>query len=177
MRFSLFAVLSLSIAAACGQRETPDGTPLPVAPEIARLALPAKPSGAVSVVGTKQAGPAASCAVTGRIANVVRGFAVFTLMDTSLPYCGEKNKEDSCKTPWDYCCESSSKRSAHSLLVEVRDDQGKPVAGSLGDLRLLDVVTVTGRLVRDEHGSDVLIASGWHRDERPDLPSGLRWPN
>ena len=114
---------------------------------------------------------------SGRIANVVAGFAVFTLMDSSLPYCGEKNKEDGCKTPWDYCCESSDTRTANSLLVEVRDAKGKPIAGSLGDLRLLDAVTVVGKLTKDEHGNHVLLATGWHRDARPELPADLRWPN
>lgn len=176
MRFAFFTVLSLALAAACGTRSEPSSAP-PVAPEFARLELPAKPPGAVGVADAKQAGPAESCAVTGRIASIVRGRAVFTLMDTSLPYCGEKNKADRCKTPWDYCCESASTRTAHSLVVEVRDARDQPSVGSLGDLRLLDVVTVTGRLARDEHGNSVLIANGWHRDARPELPGDLRWPN
>ena len=129
------------------------------------------------MLDARKGGAADSRVVSGRIANVVSGFAVFTLMDSSLPYCGEKNKEDGCKTPWDYCCESSDTRTANSLLVEVRDAKGKPIAGSLGDLRLLDAVTVVGKLTKDEHGNHVLLATGWHRDARPELPADLRWPN
>jgi hypothetical protein len=128
------------------------------------------------VSDAKKAGAADARSVSGRIANVVPGFAVFTLMDSSLPYCGEKNKEDGCKTPWDYCCESAETRTSNSLLVEVRDTKGKPITGSLGDLRLLDAVTVVGKLTKDEHGNDVLLATGWHRDARPELPANLRWP-
>lgn len=167
----------LVVAAGCGG-DAPKAPPaaVPPAPALAKLALAAKPAGAVAVVEAKQAGAADAKVVSGRVANLVPGFAVFTLMDTSLPYCGEKNKEDGCKTPWDYCCESADTRTANSLLVEVRDASGKPVAGSLGDLRLLDAVTVAGKLTKDEHGNHVLLATGWYRDARPELPADLRWP-
>jgi len=175
---ALLAAVSLSFAflAGCGQDAPKTGSPGTPAPELAKLALPARPAGAVSVRAAKKADAADACAVTGRIGSVVPGFAVFTLMDASLPYCGEKNKEDGCKTPWDYCCESGETRTANSLLVEVRDGKGKPVAGQLGDLRLLDAVTVVGKLTKDEHGNHVLLATGWHRDARPTLPEGVRWP-
>lgn len=169
--------LSLVVAAGCGGDAPKSGAPAAAAPELAKLMLAAKPAGAVSVQDARKAGAADSRTVTGRIANVVPGFAVFTLMDSSLPYCGEKNKENGCKTPWDYCCESAETRTANSLLVEVRDAKGKPIAGSLGDLRLLDAVTVVGKLTKDEHGNHVLLATGWHRDARPELPTDLRWPN
>lgn len=174
-----FALVCLSfvVAAGCGGDAPKPAAPAAAAPELAKLALAARPAGAVSVQEARQAGVADSRTVTGRIANVVPGFAVFTLMDSSLPYCGEKNKEDGCKTPWDYCCESAETRTANSLLVEVRDAKGKPLAGSLGDLRLLDAVTVIGKLTKDEHGNHVLLATGWHRDARPELPGDLRWPN
>ena len=96
--------LSFAVAAGCGGGDASKSPPpAAAAPELAKLALAAKPAGAVSVQDARKAGAADSRTVTGRIANVVPGFAVFTLMDSSLPYCGEKNKEDGCKTPWDYC--------------------------------------------------------------------------
>jgi hypothetical protein len=172
------AFAALALLASCSGGSPAAGSPpaAPTPPEVARLQLAAKPAGAVSVVEAKKAGPGERV-VTGRIANVVRGFAVLTLIDTSLPYCGEKNKEDDCKTPWDYCCETAETRSAHSIVVEARGADGKPLrAQSLPELRLLDVVTATGRLQVDEHGNHVLVATGWHRDARPELPAGLRWP-
>ena len=87
--------------------------------------------------------------IGGRADPFVGGRAVFVLADRQLPVCGEVEKDDHCKTPWDYCCESAETRTANSLLVEVRDAKGKPLAGSLGDLRLLDVVTVVGKLTKD----------------------------
>lgn len=178
MKLSLVLfVSSLLVVAGCGGN-APTAPPavVPAAPALAKLALAQKPAGAIAVVEAKKAGAADACVVAGRVANLVPGFAVFTLMDTSLPYCGEKNKEDGCKTPWDYCCDSAETRTANSLLVEVRDANGKPIAGSLGDLRLLDAVTVAGKLTKDEHGNHVLLATGWFRDARPELPADLRWP-
>lgn len=173
---SLFVAVTTAVLAACGGKDAATVPPTPSAsPTLAQHALAARPAGAVSVVEAKKL-EAGSCTVFGRIANQVPGFAVFTLMDTVLPYCGEKDAEDDCKTPWDYCCEPAKTRTAHSLLVEFRDAAGKPAAGSLGDLRLLDAVTVQGKLHKDEHGNHVLLASGWFRDARPTLPADLRWP-
>ena len=177
MKLSFVLVyLSLVAAAGCGGDTPKPATPTAVSLELARLVLATKPAGSVSVLDARKAGEAESLTVSGRVANVVSGFAVFTLMDISLSYCGEENKEDGCKTPWDYCCVTAKTRTANSLLVEVRDGSGNPVAGSIGDLRLLDAVTVVGKLMQDDHGNHLLLATGWHRDARPDLPDGVRWP-
>jgi hypothetical protein len=146
-------------------------------PAVAALWLPTAPAGAIGVVDAKAKGPADQVAVTGRVASIVRGYAAMTLMDLSLPYCGEVNKEDKCKTPWDWCCDTAATRTANAMVVEARGPDGRPLATpSLGDLRLLDRVTVTGKLVKDEHGVFTLLATGWHRDARPELPDYVKWP-
>lgn len=178
-------VVSAALVAACGgktgQSAGSPAAPAPAAsapaPAVAALQLREAPAGAIGVNDAKAKGPAASVAVTGRIASIVRGYAAMTLMDLSLPYCGEVNKEDKCKTPWDWCCDSAATRTANSMVVEARDAAGKPLATpSLGDLRLLDQVTVTGELVKDEHGNFTLLATGWHRTARPTLPDYVQWP-
>jgi hypothetical protein len=149
----------------------------PASPAVAALTLTKRPDGVLAVVAAKQKSPNDALAVTGRVASVVPGRAAFMLMDLALPYCGETNKGDTCKTPWDYCCESKETRTANSLLVEARGADGNPLTTpGLGDVRLLDQVTVTGKLVRDEHGNTVLVATGWMREARPELPDNLRWP-
>ncbi|MGB3969266.1 MAG: hypothetical protein WBO45_21200 [Planctomycetota bacterium] len=179
-RISVLSLLALLAACGSGASDTqkPNGATAPAAPspELTKLVLASQPAGAVSVLEAKKLATADACAVSGRIANIVPGFAVLKLMDSSLPYCGEKNKEGNCKTPWDYCCESKDTQTSHSLLVEVRDANGKPIAGNVGDLRLLDAITVAGRLTKDEHGNHVLLATGWHRDTRPELPDHVKWP-
>jgi hypothetical protein len=159
---------------ACGGKEAPakGGPALAVLPQ---LTLATKPEGAVGVLEARKPDAKDALVVSGRVAAVVSGYAALTLMDLSLPFCGEKG-DDGCKTPWDFCCESRETRTANSLAVEFRDQDGKPIAGQLDDVRLLDAVTVRGKLVRDEHGNPILLAEGWHRDARPTLPADVRWP-
>jgi hypothetical protein len=167
------------VLAACGG-DPPTGAPAStdVAAAVQKLVLAADPGEAQAVQAAKAAGARDRAVVFGRIANIVPGYAVFTLMDTSLPYCGETNTEDGCKTPWDYCCENTATRTANALLVEARDADGKPLqTPMLPDLRLLDAVKVTGRLTKDEHGNQVLLADGLFRTGRPTLPDDLHWPH
>lgn len=164
------------LLAACGGGG--NGAPIPVAPSaaVAALQLAQEPAGAIGVLAAKEKGPAAAAVVTGRLASSVQGLAAFTLMDLAIPYCGETNPEDHCKTPWDYCCETAETRTKNSLVVEARDAGGKPLATPGLGLRLLDRVVVTGRLTKDEHGNFTLLATGWYRQQRPELPGDLRWP-
>jgi hypothetical protein len=162
------------VAACSGEPQKPATAP---SPAVASLMLKAEPANPLGVKAAKAKGEAEQVAVTGRVASTLKGFAILSLMDLDLPYCGEKNKDDHCKTPWDWCCDSKEKISEHRLAVEVRGGDGKPLATpSLGDVRLLDQLTVTGRLVTDDQGKLVLLASGWFRKARPDLPADLKWP-
>ena len=163
---------------ACSSDNTPspdrqDAAPNPVAAHVVAEDL----GDATAVAAARAGGATESVTVVGRIADVVDGFAAFTLMDTALPYCGEKNPEDNCDTPWDYCCESPEDKRAHSLLVEIHGADGKPLrASELPDLRLLDMVQVAGRIAVDDQENPVLIADRVHRAARPELKDGLDWP-
>ena len=162
--------------AACGGK-SPAGEPAAPAAAVQQLVLARDPGEALGVLAAKATGGAEHAIVHGRIAHVVPGHAVFTLMDTGLAFCGEDNAEDDCATPWDYCCESAETRTANSLLVEVRDAQGQPIATpALPGLRLLDTVKDAGKLGVDEHGYHVLVATGLFRTDRPAVPDGVRWP-
>ena len=161
---------------ACGGSASKTVVPAAPSAAVAALMRNAEPAGAISVSAARQRGATDAIVVTGRIANVVKGFAVFTLMDLAIPYCGETNKDDECPTPWDYCCETAEVRTANSLLVEARGADGKPLASPGLGLQLVDRVAVSGKLTKDEHGNFVLLADGWFRQERPQLPDYVRWP-
>lgn len=154
-----------------------DGIPkTPPSAAAKALMLAADPGEAEGVVDAKITGEVDAITVTGRIRKIAKGFFAFTLMETEVPYCGERNAED-CKTPWDYCCEDGPTITANSLAVEARDASGKAIATpALPDLRHLDAVKVTGKLTVDEHGNHTLLATGIWRAERPTLPAGLIWP-
>lgn len=178
MKTSFPVVVCIALAACGGSTEPSKApTPKPASPAVAALMLPKAPANALGVKAAKEKGPADEVAVTGRLYDITAGFAVLKIMDLAIPYCGETNKEDKCKTPWDYCCESKDVQSSNSLLVEARDAAGTPIATpSLGDLQRLDRITVTGKLEKDEHGNLVLLAKGWHRDDRPSVPDYVKWP-
>jgi hypothetical protein len=140
------------------------------------LVLATDPGETTSVVDAKVNGKAAKVVIEGRIRDIVRGYAAFTLMDLERPYCGEVRAEG-CLTPWDYCCDASAVIAANSLLVEARNADGKPIpTPALPDLRLLDTVKVTGEMIQDDKGNYTLLATGIFRTGRPILPDDIRWP-
>ena len=47
---------------------------------------------------------------------------------------------------------------------------------ALPKLRLLDLVAVKGKLVKDGHGNVIVRATGWFRRDRQELGDDLRWP-
>jgi hypothetical protein len=166
---------SLSLlACACGGSGAT--TEVPPSPAVEALVLAKEPAGAVAVIAAKQKGAAEAIVVTGRVGEMAKGLAQFQLMDVSIPYCGEVNKEDKCRKPWDYCCETRESIATNSFTVEARDASGAALrAPSLG-IRQCDRVAVTGKLQKDEHGNFLLLASGWFRQERPQLPDYVQFP-
>lgn len=170
------ALSLLAVLAACSKQAL-ETTDAPAATATAKFELSADPGAATSVVKAKADGAKDHVVVEGRIYDITKGFAVLKLMDMELDYCGEVNKEDTCPTPWDYCCDQKEVRLAHSLLVEARGEDGTPLmTPTLPGLRLCDQVKVAGKLVVDEHGNHLLVASGWYRVERPTLPDYVKWP-
>ena len=56
--------------------------------------------------------------------------AMMTILDPSVQTC-DTMPGDTCKTPWDACCESTEKIAANSATVQVVDANGKPLAATL----------------------------------------------
>lgn len=175
MKFARSLTVSLLALAACGKD---DGPAPAMSAALAPFFLDADPGEALGVAAARGAAPAEQAVVAGRISAVVTGSGAFVLMDASLPYCGEKNPEDKCPTPWDYCCETADTRRMHSITVEARDAGGRLVASpGLGNLRECDLVAVRGKLVKDDLGNVTLLATGWYRRQQPELPDYVKWPS
>lgn len=151
---------ALLLVAACGGEETPSGGPGPKGGDSAQLpesvwseaALPdAKPVGQVR----KDAKDGADVVVEGKLKDFVKGFAAFTLVDLAMESCDQK-EGDNCPTPWDYCCEDSTKLAQNTVTVEVVGEDGKPLRAPLQGVHGLDhlsVLQVRGKLHRDEAGN------------------------
>ncbi|MDA1194601.1 MAG: hypothetical protein O2894_05395 [Planctomycetota bacterium] len=169
--FSLvLAAFALPVVVGCGDAVPP----APSAPP--SLLLAAEPTGSVSVLDAKGKAAGDEVVVIGRVSDIAKGFAAFTLTDTSVEYCGEGAESCGCPTPWDYCCEEERAK-ASRMPVELRDKKGEPVQAADIGLRLLDLVVVRGTLAGTESGGLMILAKdGWYRSDRPKLPEGLDWP-
>lgn len=173
--WSVLVPLSLLFPACSG--DAAGATSAPPNPEATKFVRSADPGTALGVVAAKAKGAQEHVVVEGRLHEIVQGLAILKLMDTELDYCGQIDESDKCPTPWDYCCDTKEERLAKSLLVELRGADGRPLSTpSLPELRLCDLVKVSGRLDKDEHGNLVLVADGYYRAERPTLPDHVKWP-
>jgi hypothetical protein len=169
-------LLVLVIAACGGDKEpaSPETKPAAKSPD---LLLTSDPGDALTVAEARDAAPREGVAVIGRVATIVDGLAAFQLVDESLEYCGQVNKEDKCGTPWDYCCYQAEERAAHTAVVEVRGADGEVLdMDALPGLRLLDLVVVKGDLIKDEQGNVTVVATGWYRRTRPELADWVELP-
>ncbi len=86
--------------------------------------------------------------------------AAFLIVDPSRIPCSER-KNDSCKTPWDYCCETDLAKS--KATIKFVDDAGKTLANDarqLLNVKELQTVVVKGHAKRDEAGNLTVLASG-----------------
>ncbi|MGD9631999.1 MAG: hypothetical protein AB7G28_10885 [Pirellulales bacterium] len=97
--------------------------------------------------------------IGGRQNPWIKGMAAFSLVDRSLKPCNEI-EGDTCKTPWDYCCESDLGKA--TLLVTFVDESGKIIkqdARELLGVKELDTLTIVGKAKRDPSGNVTVLAS------------------
>jgi hypothetical protein len=126
--------------------------------------LEEEPKDAVDVIATrKDSKDQEEIVVVGRIGGRVnpwaKGMAAFSIVDRTLTPCNEI-EGDTCKTPWDYCCEPNVSKG--TLLVTVTDKNGKVVkkdARELLGVKELDTVTLVGKVKRDKAGNVSILAS------------------
>jgi hypothetical protein len=131
----------------------------------ARYLLDTEPAGAKGVMEARKAArDGDEIVVTGRIGGspepFVKGRAAFTIVDSTLVPCNEK-EGDTCATPWDYCCNSKDDLARASVLIKLIDAQGQAVAQDARDLlgvKPLKTVVVVGRAKRDREGNLTMLA-------------------
>lgn len=156
-------VLALSFAA-CSSESAPKpaaGGPL------SSFVAPAAPADAKPVLAIRKDGAAgAEVTVVGRAKDFVAGRAAFTLIDSSLRACSDAGDpmEDSCETPWDYCCIAPEEVGAACATIELRDASGviKSDLKGVSGLDHLDTVYVSGVLEKDTAGNLIVVAKSFH---------------
>ncbi len=158
----LMLLVSVALAGCGGSSTSSDsGGKTPVSWLAAEM-----PAGAIPVTEARRtAREGQQIVVRGRIGGrrdpMTEGFAVFVMMDSALPACGE-----GCKKPWDYCCETPDTIMSNSATVQVVGNGDKALAVDLAEhgFAPLDEVVVIGTVAPPPADSVLIIhASKIHR--------------
>ena len=91
----------------------------------------------------------------------VEGLAAFSIVDSSLRACSDREGDD-CPYPWDYCCETD-RLPKSQLLVKIVDNTEELVSADARDLlqvKELQTVVVRGTARRDDAGNLAVLAGG-----------------
>jgi len=131
------------------------------------LLLKKEPKGAVDVLALRkdvkdQQDVVVIGRIGGRVNPWVKGMAAFPIVDRSLKPCNEI-EGDTCKTPWDYCCETNLPKA--TVLVMFMDEAGKIIKKDPRELlhvKELQTVVVQGKAKRDKTGNVTVLASKIH---------------
>lgn len=145
------------------QAVTPTNTQNSASNPLDKLLVTTEPTPASSVIETKsKVKDGEEVIVHGRVKDFVKGYAVLVIADTSMKACVD-NPEETCPTPWDYCCNPKEKIEKSVATVQLTEDGATPIKTELegfkGLQRLSSYVTVKGKAKRDEAGNLTIIAS------------------
>jgi hypothetical protein len=120
----------------CGQSE--EQAAAPAEPLPAGLIVTTAPEGALDVAAAKQSARDGQPIVVkghvgGQVEPLVANRAIMTIADLSLRTC-DQVPGDTCKTPWDSCCEPKDVVAAKSISIQVVHPDGKPIKAGLSGL-------------------------------------------
>lgn len=168
----VFALTAMLALAGCGGGSGDQADADTAAPSVAK----APPSPELEPLVVKGNAPASQIGVTmarestedgqdviveGRLQEFVEGRAAFTIVDGSIPPCGEDGMDDHCPTPWDYCCVAPARLAANKATVKLVGPQGNLLEGNLQGVNSIDnlsTVVVTGKVEKDESGNLTIAA-------------------
>lgn len=168
---TVFAVTGGLLLSGCDQPKSPNSAAQTGAVQ-AKLPdsffLAQEPANAKTVEEVKQAAKAGDpVAMRGRVGGskepFVDGRAVFTLMGPGIPSCKDNMAPDACKTPWDYCCETSKDITAHSATIQIVDSGGAPLRLSMkaqNGIQELSELVVVGKIKQADGPLLIVDASG-----------------
>lgn len=167
LTLSLVGVALLTVLSGCSKKVADLETP--VLYDGSKFVLSVEPSESQGVISVREtAKDKDDVVIVGRIGGSltpwVDGRAAFQIVDSSLVACSDE-KEDgevcSCKTPWDYCCETDLPKAM--TLVQFVEPDGTVVkhdARKIFELEELQTVIVKGKAKRDETGNLIIMAKG-----------------
>lgn len=140
------AIAALSLSG-CKKEPAPDADVQVEAPAWMTTTVP---EGALAVGEVKKvAQEGDTVTIVGRIGGrrepFTDGAAVFIVVDSSLLACSDI-EGDTCKYPWDYCCEPTESMTANSATIQILGEDGAPLAIDLTKYGLnpLDEIVIVG---------------------------------
>ncbi|MEQ8765956.1 MAG: hypothetical protein RL885_18705 [Planctomycetota bacterium] len=125
------------------------------------------PKSALSPLEAREKGTEGTVWIHGKVGELASNRAQFQLVDPSYEACSE-NEDDTCATPWDFCCYSPEERARGSVIVQFRDSEGKLLQRDLQGFHGFDHLRqawVRGKPERDDAGNLILVAEAIHVKE------------
>lgn len=135
-----------------------------------KFVLTAEPADGQNVIAVREtSSDGDEIVIIGRVGGSLNPWvderAAFSIVDPSLLACSdakEAGETCSCKTPWDYCCETDKLPGAMALVKFVEAD-GSVVshdARAVFGLKELQTVVIEGTAQRDDAGNLTVLATG-----------------
>lgn len=150
--------------------------PAQAAHPLASLLLAQAPAHAQAITALKaNVKPGEAVVVTGRVGGQVDPFitgrAALILADDEAIAACDKNPDDHCGTPWDYCCEDKTAIAKATCVVQAVGTDGKVLPhglAGLGGLKAGDHIALTATVGPDSTADNlVLLATGIHVLAKP----------
>ena len=166
---SVFAIVLLMIGSFVGCSETRTEA-RQSSYDASKFVLTTEPEGGKNVIDVRESSSdGEEIVIIGRIGGSVNPWvddrAAFSIVDSSLLACSDEKGEGescSCKTPWDYCCETDKLPGA-MVLVKFVEGDGSVVchdARATFGLKELQTVVIRGTAERDDAGNLTVLATG-----------------
>jgi len=173
----LVLVMTLAVATAlavtgCDGDQAPTAPP-PPQPTAADAALPADlfldkaPDGAQELAAAKKSAKAGDeIVLRGRVGGqeepIAPNRAILTLLDSAIKTCNQM-AGDTCKTPWDACCEPGEVLRANTATIQIVDADGRPLKTGLRGVHGIEPmkeVVIVGEVKGQEADTLVVDATG-----------------
>ncbi len=167
---TLLATALIAALAACNKAE-PEKPAVKADPTStgglpATLLADKAPDGALNVVAARAAAkPGAPIVLRGKVGGKMKPFsdavAVMVLADLEAITSCDKDPDDTCETPWDFCCEEAATIAASTATIQTKDADGKVLRSTfrgLGGIKELSELVIAGT-VDDASTPEALIVN------------------
>lgn len=155
------AALMMSMMTGCDGSDETETTTASLPAGLFLASAPAEPVAVKQLKAQAQVGDEVTMRVVvgGEVSVFVPGRAIMKVVDAEI-----KNLclglGDSCKTPWDYCCETTDNLKLHRATIKVVDAQGKTIRADLkgaGQVKELKTLIIKGVVAQGSDENNLVV--------------------